>query len=468
MKKYIILSCITAMMSFKKINAQCTDFNDNKDKYCIGSVAVSYTDNAFHISNFGVNTLYNRVPGSLDGMPGLSVLIQTGDGNFISKAFYPDAGVPIIIPYSYSDMNAHTAFVEVTKIYDGGGPRRSGTIAVNAKSNPAGTPGTTAVSGHLIAYPREIVQDDVITLIINYGALPIEQPLMLVYDKNNFNAANFVIDNDAQKTVVGTEGSFEKLRITNNGTNKNVFLRIKPEKGLELYDQTIIYLYTTDNNNTISKKSGLIGAVQLSVLSSHDPNNLIVSFCPPCMGERCSPKSRSAMRASGLMSYFTANFENTGSEEESEVNVTMYFDVTTLEQEGEFSRPRFAGESYQRTGDNQMNPASRTLRVNGNTGEVRFQFKGTLEGVTDRPYGHPSTCGSIGFDIRTRKMLKSLQPEDTIRAWADINFVRAVETIRTNVVKFTVKEYRRIYNKRCICQYRCFLKRWICRIFRRI
>ncbi|MCX6317847.1 MAG: hypothetical protein NTW29_11190 [Bacteroidetes bacterium] len=465
MKKQFILVLISLFCFTEYVNSQCPGYNGNKDKYCIKDIIVSYSADGFWISGYSVNLNYSTDADAMDGKPGLAIFIQTGDGNFISKVIRPDDDTPIKIPYQYATTNVYQAVAEVTKIYDGGGPRRSAPQMLSAKSSTPGAP-ITDNSSFLLAFPGEIVEDDLVTLVVNYKSIPLTSHLILMFDKTVFDPDNFMPGPDMRMSYLGSEGNYGKLEIKNTGTVPNLFIRVRPGKGLALNQQTTIYLFK--DSSLYHKKEAPLANISLAVLTSHDPNNITVEFCKACISRRCTYPSRSSVRNSQIAAPFRVNFENTGQGDETNVNVKFFFSLSTLQNTGTLHNPVYAGRTYAPTGDRQMSPATRTLVPEPEAGTTTFSFEGELKGTNSIPYGHPSTRGAIGFNTQTIKRLRDLQPEDTITAWGEINFVKAIETIRTNVIKFTVKEYKDYYNKHCICQYKCFLKRWICRLFRKI
>jgi hypothetical protein len=485
MKKYYLLIIIISLYFTQTGWSQCNGFNSGKDKYCIANIKVVYTENKFEISGFEINDSFRQ-----DGInsPELALFIETGDGNFISEVLKPVPGETITLFYDYPSVGFTYHFTaSITKNYDGGGPRRM--ILWNQpaiQTNPVDSGKRIAIKGPIpgarfFAFPRDIVQDDTIMLVISAESYNFEKGhLFFCYNSKFFKevivSPNFVNHKNyiMEANYIGKEFS---ILTYPNGAEKNTFLMIIPDKNaiskMGVGGETEITIASKLIQSSSSKlwkasPDSIWARLDFNVLSSHDPNNIAVRFCEPCAQGRCPPKSKREMRHSPLKLTYTVNFENCGAADEDSVQVMYCFRMNNLKDSGSFYRAELGGKLYERTGDLQLAPPTRHLVVTADTGKTGFLLEGTLSGINNLPYGSPATKGSIDFIIETRKMFKDLSSKDSIIAGAEITFVSAGETIKTNVVNFTRKEYRKSYNRKCICQQRFFLWRWICRLFKGI
>ena len=481
MKHFYLLITIVLLHFSENSRGQCNNFdnvpfNGGSNKYCIENITVAYSNDKFIITGFDINGSFIKKDPLLPD-PALAVFIQTGDGNYISKTWSPEfvaGAVPTIeIPYFYaSTTEIFNATAEITKNYDGGGPRKSQAIQVPAKSISTGPPPLPNNAFKFLSYPGDIVENDPITLVISYGQpYPIGTKFILKYNKDDFN--NLFVDGEPYPDVQNGQNGYKEVKLTNPQGYKNVFIRIRPGKNLQLNSTKSIQLFKLaydTANNQFSKL--LISELFFDVLTSHDPNHLSVILCKPCLTQNCRSQTRYHTRNSPLKLNYIANFENIGIGPETEgVDIKHFFRIACLKDAIEFTSPVYAGLQYN-TGINESRiiPDSQLPGL----GDVLYQFNSTtswyLKGTNDLPYGHPETRGKVDFTIETKEKFKNISRRDTIIVWAEITFKSAtpLETIKTNEIAITKKSYRKYYNRNCICQQRFFLWRWICRLFKGI
>ena len=475
--KHFIVTATCMLLGSYTFFGQCT-FNGGTDKYCIGDINITYQQNRFVISGFNVNpgfTLQNH-----DGEPAIAIFIETGDGNFISEKFYPAADSNIEIYYEYPALNTQYQFIaEATKNYDGGGPRRRilpMQTAIQSRTIP-----DTIQSYHMPgfqnftvqSFPNDIVQDDTITLVVVTDSIHYDS-LYLHYD--NRLVAQFVFGNNFQK-IGGTtsDGTYriQKFSVSGYGAGNNIrntFIRLKPDahfvSGIPMNTDAPPFYITT--NGDISKP---LSVNSFKVLSSHDPNSITVSFCDYCLHRNCPTVSRRTIKNRPITLHYTINFENTGPNNEDSVRITYYCRLKHLKEEVKISNPVFGDTIYNPpfspvSTNLIIRPASESLQSPDQTGTASHLFSGCLRGTSRLPYGHLLTQGSINFTVESKEKFKDISPQDRITAWAEITFVSAGETIKTNEINTSRRDFRKYYNRRCICQKTFILFRWICRIFK--